>query len=67
MPLTAKGREIMENMTKEYGPDKAKHVFYASRNAGKITGVDPESSRKDSVHSKLDAILDSFKHREGSR
>jgi hypothetical protein len=42
MPLTDKGREIMANMRKEYkgDPEKAKAVFYASRNKGKITGVD---------------------------
>ena len=45
MPLTSKGRKIMEAMEKEYGKD-AEKVFYASRNAGKITGVDPESKRK---------------------
>jgi len=35
----------MSAMLEQYGPEKAKRVFYASRNAGKITGVDPESSR----------------------
>ena len=45
MPLTPKGNKIMANMQKEYGDKKAKQVFYASRNAGKITGVDPESYR----------------------
>lgn len=40
MPLTAKGNKIMSNMTKEYGPEKGERVFYASRNAGKISGVD---------------------------
>lgn len=40
MPLTAKGNKIMANMAKEYGPEKGERVFYASRNAGKISGVD---------------------------
>ena len=40
MPLTEKGNEIRENMEKEYGPKKGESVFYASRNAGKINGVD---------------------------
>lgn len=44
MPLTDKGQKIMANMTKEYGAKKGERVFYASRNAGKITGVDPASS-----------------------
>ena len=46
MPLTSKGQEILANMEKTYGSEeKAKSVFYASRNAGKITGVD--SARPD--------------------
>lgn len=40
MPLTAKGEEILAAMQKEYGAEKGKQVFYASRNAGKISGVD---------------------------
>ena len=43
MPLTKKGDKIMANMKKEYGPEEGKRVFYASRNKGKIKGVDPES------------------------
>lgn len=38
-PLTEKGKEIMSNMEKEYGPKKAKQVFYASANKGRIKGV----------------------------
>jgi hypothetical protein len=41
-PLTSKGNKIMSAMTKQYGPEKGKQVFYASRNAGKISGVDAE-------------------------
>lgn len=41
MPLTAKGEKIMANMQREYGPERGERVFYASRNAGRITGVDP--------------------------
>ena len=40
MPLTSKGEEIKSNMTKEYGAKKGEQVFYASKNAGRITGVD---------------------------
>ena len=44
MPLTKKGKKIMASMMKTYkNPKKAKEVFYASRNAGKIKGVDPRS------------------------
>jgi hypothetical protein len=46
MPLTAKGRKIMAAMQSEYGAAKGKRVFYASRNKGTITGVDPASSRR---------------------
>jgi hypothetical protein len=40
MPLTEKGREIMAAMKRQYGEEKGEEVFYASKNAGKITGVD---------------------------
>ncbi len=49
MPLTPKGEKIMGNMQSEYGDKKGEQVFYASRNAGKISGVDPESSGKKKV------------------
>jgi len=40
MPLTAKGGEIKSNMEREYGSKKGEEVFYASKNAGTISGVD---------------------------
>ena len=40
MPLTKKGKKIMSSMVHEYGSKKGKQVFYASRNKGKISGVD---------------------------
>ncbi len=40
MPLTDKGSEILSHMEKEYGTEKGKEVFYASRNKGTISGVD---------------------------
>lgn len=40
MPLTAKGEEIHRAMTSEYGSKKGEQVFYASKNAGTISGVD---------------------------
>lgn len=46
MPLTKKGREIMAAMAKEYGAKKGRQVFYASRNADKIKGVDKSKSRR---------------------
>jgi hypothetical protein len=39
MPLTAKGSKILEAMKKQYGEKRGEEVFYASANAGKITGV----------------------------
>lgn len=49
MPLNAKGSEIMASMTKTYGTQKGKKVFYASRNSGKIKGVDkPRMNKKKS-------------------
>lgn len=39
MPLTKKGQKILRAMQKEYGPKRGKEVFYASQNAGKITGT----------------------------
>jgi hypothetical protein len=40
MPLTEKGEEILKNMRSEYGEKKGESVFYASKNAGTISGVD---------------------------
>lgn len=40
MPLTSKGKKILASMRKSYGnEDKAKQVFYASINKGKIRGA----------------------------
>lgn len=40
MPLTKKGAKIMSAFKKEYGIKKAKNVFYASINKGKIKGAE---------------------------
>jgi hypothetical protein len=40
MPLTEKGKKIMNSMKREYGSQKGKQVFYASRNKGTIGGVE---------------------------
>ena len=40
MPITHKGKEIEHAMEKEYGSKKGEQVFYASKNAGKIKGVE---------------------------
>jgi len=46
MPLTSKGNKILKAMRKTYGAKKAKKVFYASINEGKITGAEGTSKRK---------------------
>lgn len=40
MPLTKKGNKILHAMENEYGSKKGEQVFYASKNAGKVTGVE---------------------------
>lgn len=40
MPLTKKGEKIKAAMEKSYGSKKGESVFYASKNAKKITGVE---------------------------
>jgi len=46
MPLTPKGKKIQAAMKEEYGPKKGEEVFYASKNAGKIKGVDRSKGKK---------------------
>jgi hypothetical protein len=45
MPLTEKGEQIKASMEKQYGPEKGEEVFYASKNAGRITGVDKRNDQ----------------------
>ena len=40
MPLTDKGRKIMKAMKEKYGKKKGESIFYASKNKGKIKGVE---------------------------
>jgi hypothetical protein len=42
-PLTAKGEKILNSMRDKYGEKKGESVFYASKNAGKISGVDQDA------------------------
>jgi hypothetical protein len=44
MPLNSKGKKIMKAMKSQYGAKKGKSVFYASRNKGKISGVEVKRS-----------------------
>ncbi len=40
MPLTKKGLKIKRAMRASYGKKKGEQVFWASKQAGKIKGVD---------------------------
>lgn len=40
MPLTSKGRKIKTNMQQQYGKKRGTRIFHASRNSGKISGVE---------------------------
>ena len=40
MPLTKKGYKILGVMRKKYGGKKGTSVFYASKNKGRIKGVE---------------------------
>jgi hypothetical protein len=46
MLKTKKGKKIMSAMKEEYGDKKGEQVFYASKNAGKITGVAKKRKKK---------------------
>ena len=46
MPLTDKGKKIMQSMKRTYGGKKGEEVFYATRNADKITGVEETEELK---------------------
>ena len=52
MPLTEKGKKIMSSMQDTYGAERGKQVFYASRNKGRIKGVERrgESKRNPEYH-----------------
>ena len=47
MPLTRKGKRVMRSMMRSYkSASKAKRVFYASANSGKIKGVHGTRARR---------------------
>ena len=50
MPLTEKGTKIKRAMTKTYGSEKGKRIFYASANKGTITGVHRAKRKHGSSH-----------------
>lgn len=46
MPLTPKGKKVMKSMKGTYGTKKAKEVFYAMINEGKLTDVESKKKPK---------------------
>lgn len=40
MPLTSKGRKIKASMKRQYGDKRGERIFHASKNSGKISGVE---------------------------
>ena len=46
MPLTKKGAKIKRAMTKTYGKKKGTRVFYASMNAGTISGAHKKRKKR---------------------
>ena len=60
MPLTEKGQKIMSDMKSKYGEKEGERVFYASKNAGKISGVDDDAHV--TSHPGKDIKPDDFQH-----
>ena len=46
MPLTRKGKKIKKAMEKQYGEEKGEDIFYASQQAGTITGTHLKRKKK---------------------
>ena len=47
MPLNRKGEKILRAMKAQYGAERGERIFYASQNAGTITGTHtPRKKRK---------------------
>lgn len=50
MPLNEKGQKIMSAMQEQYGKERGKEVFYASKNKGTIEGVDAKDASPSGAH-----------------
>ncbi len=46
MPLNKKGKKIMSAMKEQYGKERGEEVFYATKNKGKIKGVEKAAMGK---------------------
>lgn len=73
MPLTEKGEKIMGAMKEKYGSEKGEQVFYASKNAGKITGVDAadrvpleEGKSKETINKNVNKLLEAGHNEEAA-
>jgi hypothetical protein len=47
MPLTSKGEKIHRAMVEKHGKEEGERIFYASKNAGRITGVDKKADAEE--------------------
>ena len=56
MPLSKKGKKIMQAMRKQYGEKEGEKVFYASINKGTISGVEKTEESKMSYLDKVTQI-----------
>ena len=59
MPLTKKGKKVMDAMIKKYGKKKGTKVFYASSNKGRIKGVERGKHQEENV------VANAMKTRKG--
>ena len=53
MPMTKKGEKIMAAMKEQYGAEKGERVFYASKNKGKIKGVEKKGRKPAAVRASV--------------
>jgi hypothetical protein len=60
MPLTKKGEKIMDAMKSEYGAKRGESVFYASKNKGRIEGVEKKANGGDVGKSREEKALETI-------
>ena len=58
MPLTKKGKKIMRSMKEQYGDKRGERVFYATKNKGKIKGVDMK--KKPVIKANVGKMLETY-------
>lgn len=63
MPLTDKGQKIMKAMKAQYGAKKGEQVFYASKNAGKISGVESRQRLAESAQRLRESMFPHLRRR----